>query len=149
MAHTDSTSVLAKAIKDKISTVSGSLGIAEVLYGNHTMVPKSPTVVVMTGTKRRTLAGVSFPGGRTENELSVFIDVHSAAVGDEENERIALEELANNVEAELHKDVTMGGIIIHGFVAEQDHGNSTLSGEFRTVRLTYIGKTRTYLSPSP
>lgn len=149
MPHTSSVSVLAQAIKNKIVAVQVTLGINLVLYGNHTMIPENLTVVVKPINKRKTLAGVSAPGGRTENEMIVFIEVHSSAVGDEENARIALETLSDNIEAELHKDVTMGGIIIHGFVTETDHGESSLGGEFRTVRLTYVGKTKTYLSPSP
>lgn len=149
MAHTDSPTVLAIAIRDKISAVAGTLSIANVLYGDHTMIPVTPAVIVIASGKRRALRGVSSPGGRTDNELIVLIDVHSSAVGDEETERLALETLANNIEAELHKDTTMGGIIIHGFVSEWDNGVAVLSGEFRTVRMTYIGRTVTYLSPSP
>lgn len=149
MSHTDSPTVLALAIKNKIANVAGNLGIQHVLYGIQTMIPSTPAVVVFAQGKTRTLAGVSAPGGRTENEMTIIIDVHSAAVGDEAAERQALEELANNIEAELHKDTTMGGIIIHGFVTAWDNGAAQLSGEFRTVRMTYVGRTKTYLSPSP
>lgn len=149
MTHTDSPTVLALAIKDKISSVAGSLGITTVLYGVHTMIPTTPAVTVFAQGKTRTLAGVSAPGGRTENELVVIIDAHLAAVGNEEVERQAIEELANGIEAELHKDTTMGGIIIHGFVTSWDNGTAQLGGEFRTIRMTYVGRTKTYLSPSP
>lgn len=149
MAHTDSPTVLAIAIRDKIEAVAATLGIVEVFYGSHAMITKTPAVIVLDVGKRRALAGVSSPGGRTENQLIVTIDVHNAAVGNEETERLALGTLANNIEAELHKDTTMGGIIIHGFVEEWNNGDSSIGGEFRTVQMIFVGRTKTYLSPSP
>jgi hypothetical protein len=81
------------------------------------------------------------------NFMTIFIDIHSMKVGDEETERLALDQLAESAEAALHADVTMGGIIIHGFVHEWNPGEThNQGGEFRTVRLTYIGETKTYLS---
>lgn len=81
------------------------------------------------------------------NFLTVFIDVHTIKVNDEATERLALDQLSETVEKELHEDTTMGGIIIHGFVHEWNPGETHIQGgEFRTVRLTYVGQTLLYLS---
>jgi len=142
--HTDRTTVLALAIKNKLLATEL---FQDVLYGRHEQIPRSPTAVVTPAPKRRDLAGVSAPGGRTMNFMTIFIDIHSMKVGDEETERLALDQLAESAEAALHADVTMGGIIIHGFVHEWNPGEThNQGGEFRTVRLTYIGETKTYLS---
>lgn len=150
MPHTESPTVLAKAIEAKIKAVQGQLGIADVFYGFHNMIARSPTVLIMAVGKSRELAGVASPGGRTMNELTVQIDVMSAAVGDEATDRLAMEELTNKVEAELHRDTTMGGILIHGFVTDWSNGEAPVQGGyFRVISLTFVGTTKTYLSPSP
>lgn len=148
MTHTDLGTVVSKAIFDLIKNNVGSLGLRDVLFGNQTMIPLSPTVVVITGPKHRELSGASAPGGRTMNSMTVYIDVHTSKVGDEATERMAVDKLAEAVETLLHADVTLGGILIHGFVNDWDPGETGLisGSQFRTVRMTYIGTTKTYLS---
>jgi hypothetical protein len=147
VTHTPLTTVLAKAIQEELDNAKQSLGVVDVLFGNQNMIPHSPTIVVMSGRKRRELVGVASPGGRVENILTVLIDIHSSKVGSEADERLALEQLAELVEIEIHKDVTVGGRIIHGFVQDWDPGEAFIGDSmFRTVRLTFVGITRTYLS---
>lgn len=148
MPHTEFSSVLAQAIQAKLTTNKQSLGLADILFGNQQQIPRSPTVVVNPGLKRRELRGVAAPGGRTFNTMIVYVDVHLSKVGDEATERLASHQLAEAIEKVLHADTTMGGIIIHGFVTDSSPGDSffQLGGEFRTVRLTYVGTSETYLS---
>lgn len=147
MAHTEYTSVLAKAIYDKLVLNQTALALADVLYGNHNDIPRSPTVVVIPGLKTRQLVGVQGPGGRVENDLIVYIDIHDSKVKDETTQRLVLDKKAEEVEKKIHEDVTMGGLIIHGFVHSWDPGQAFFqSGEFRSVRLTYSGRSRTLLS---
>jgi hypothetical protein len=147
--NTDRTTVVAVALRDLIRANKGDLGIEEAYYGNHAMVPKSPTVVLRPGRKTRALKGVSFPGGRTENQLVVLVDVMSAEVlNSEEESRLALDTLAENVEKLFYVDVTLGGLVIHGFVDDWDPGEIFINrSKWRTVRMTYTAKTLTYLSP--
>lgn len=146
--HTNNTSVLASYIKNLLLTNMQLLGLKDVLYGNQLMLPRSPVAVITPGPKRRELAGVSAPGGRTMNYLTVNIDVYSSKIGNEEDERLALDQLSEQVEFVLHHDVQMGGNIIHGFVTDWTPGETTLQGnsQFRWVRLSFVGLTKTYLS---
>lgn len=147
MSNTDMATILALAIQTKILDNKSSLGLQDVLYGNQVNIPRTPTAVVNPGIKRRTLRGVSAPGGRTWNDITVFVIVHNSKVGNEDEERLLVDRLAESIETLLHKDTTMGGILVHGFVHEWNPGETTLQGgEFRTVRMTYIGTTETYLS---
>lgn len=147
--NTDRTTVLAMGLRDLIITNKGELGIQDVYYGNHVMTPRSPTVVLRPGRKTRTLRGVASPGGRTENELIVLVDVMAADVlSSEEDSRFALDTLAENVEKLLYVDPTIGGLVIHGFVTTWDPGEIFINNsKWRTVRMTYNAKTITYLSP--
>lgn len=149
MAHTDDDTVVAEFIFDLIEDNKVALEIDTVLYGNHTMLPTAACAVVTAGGKRRQLAGVSAPGGRTENDLIVIIQLHWSKVGDEATERRKCDQLAKGLEEKIHEDTTLGGIIIHGYVTEVDRGDTQIanSSMFRSVIMTFIGKTKTYLSP--
>lgn len=147
MAHTAYTSVLAKAIFDKLVANKIALGLADVFYGDHNDIPRSPTAVVVPGRKIRNLVGVQGPAGRTENELYVYIDIHDSKVSDETTQRLILDRLAETVEVKLHEDTTWGGIIIHGYVTSWDPAVTFFQqGEFRSVRMTFVGRSRTLLN---
>lgn len=146
MVHTDLTSVVAKAIFDKLVANQTTLGLADVLYGNHNEIPRTPTAVVIPGRKTRALVGVQGPGGRTDNFMNVLIDIHDSKVQDETTQRLLFDQLTEGIEKKIHEDVTMGGILIHGFVTDWDPGLAFFQGgEFRSVRMTYVGHTRTML----
>lgn len=141
-------SEVADFITNKIDTNKDTLGVRQVLMGKHNMVPLSPTVRVVPAPRRRNLVGVSAPGGRVENLFTTYVDVmiSDALVGEAEGMR-AVELLANQVEILIHNDVTLGGLIIHGFFVEADPGEEFIqNSKYRVVRLTHTGVSRTYLS---
>lgn len=145
--HTDSDTVVAQAIFDLIEANKIALALDDVLWGNQEMIPHASAAVVMPLGKRRILAGVSAPGGRTENTLLVTIEVNRSKVGVEAVERKVVDDTGTAIELLLHSDTTLGGIVIHGFVEQTDRGEVTLTaGQFRTVRLMYAARTKTYLS---
>lgn len=148
LANTDLATVLAEYIQNLIIDSKTALGLKEVYFGDQLNIPVTPVGVVMPGTKRRELAGVSGPGGRTLNALTVYIDILSSRVAPQETASKELFQLAEAVESFLHIDVTMGGLVIHGFVQEWDPGIAFMqNGQFRMVRMTWVGQSKTYLSP--
>lgn len=149
LANTDLTSVLAQYMYNLINSNMASLGLKIVLYGDQTNIPLNPAVVVTPGVKRRDLAGVSAPGGRTLNTLSVYVDVLSSKVAPQTDASIELDKLADSIEKFLHTDVQMGGLVIHGFVNEWDPGTAYMqNGQFRMVRMAWVGISKTYLGPT-
>jgi hypothetical protein len=149
MAHTDDDTVVAKYIQALFVANQTDLLLDDVLYGRHTNLPHASAAVIVPGGHRRTLAGVSAPGGRTENLLSVEIGMHWSKVGDEETERQAVDDRAMSMEKKLHEDTTMGGLVIHGFVASTERGETMMANNsmFRSVQMIWQGTTKTYLSP--
>lgn len=138
---------MAQAIFDKIVLNQEDLYIDDVLWGNQNMVPRKTAVIVMAMGKRRSLAGATGPGGRTLNILMATLEVRRSKVGIEAVERREVDATATAVERLLHQDVTLGGIIIHGFVEEVQRGEiENDSGMFRTVRMLFAGQTKTYLT---
>lgn len=147
MTNTAHTTDLANYLLALFQLNSDTLGLRFIGYGNHNMIPFAPAVVVVSAPKRRTLAGVAAPGGRTDNDMTLFIDVYVEKVGDETENRMALDQLSEAVEDLIHRDVQFGGLIIHGFVNDWQPTERLLqNGEFRTVRLTFVGRSKTYLS---
>lgn len=147
--NTDRTTVLALDIKQLYLDNKVAYGLGDIFYGKHIMIPQSPTVVVMSGITVRTLQGVAGPGGKVKNELNIIIDVMADDVlGGEEAGRLAVDTLAEDLEKLLYLDVTRNGLVIHGFVQRKDPGEITINNStWRTVRMTYVGESRTYLSP--
>lgn len=147
--HTDLSTVLAQALKDKIELNKVALGLDTVLFGQQSNVPGGKAAVVYCGTKRRPLAGVAGPGGRSDNFMEVIIDVHYSVYNPEEEGRLAAEKLAESVETLLHQDTTAGGIIIHGWVNEWTPGVVFKDNSmYRSVRLLYVGRSKTNITAS-
>lgn len=149
MPHTDDDTIVADAIFDLITANKVTLLLDDVLYGNQALIPRASAAVVVPGGKRRELAGVSSPGGRTNNTLIVEINLHWSKVGDEATERRAVDDRATAVERLIHTDTTLGGIIVHGFIDQVDRGETLMANNsmFRSVRMMFTGVTKTYLSP--
>lgn len=149
--HTDKSTVLALAIRDLIILNKESLGLEDtdfIGYGDHNSVTGAKAVTVMSGTKRRSLAGVAGPGGRSKNELEVIIQIFYAKLENEEAARLAVDQLSEQTESLLHQDTTMGGIIIHGFVQNWIPGVIYReSSMYRVVQLIYVGQTKTNITP--
>ncbi len=146
--HTDQDEVVAQAIFDLLNANKIPLLLDDVLYGSHSLIPRASAAVVQAMGKRRQLAGVSAPGGRTLNELMVQVELHWSKVGDEATERRECDRRGTLLERLVHQDTTLGGIIIHGFFQQIDRGETQFvnNGMFRSVRLTFIGQSKTYLS---
>lgn len=147
MPHTDDDTILATAIRDLINANKNDFGIDDVLYGYHIMIPRASAVIVQAAGYIKNLVGVQGPGGRADNQLNVGIDVHISAVGDEETERRKVDDLSKLITTLLHEDTTVGGIIIHGFVNGATRGNTIMANNsmFRTVQMTFVGRTRTLI----
>jgi hypothetical protein len=155
MAHTRYVSVLAQGLFNLINTNKSTLGIDEVYYGDQALIPVATACVITAGPKTTTLAGVSGPGGRVFRDMTVYIGIHrqvvvdtlNADAGTEAFERLNTEQLGEVVESLIHQDTTVGGLIIHGFVTAFEPGNTQFSNSmFRTVRLTFVGRTKLNLS---
>jgi len=147
MPHTHKTTIVALAIRDIIKANRAVIGLDDndfVAYGDHNNFPTGKAVTVTSGTKRRTLAGVTGPGGRTLNNMEVVISIYYSVLENEETARLAVDVMAENVEDLLHEDTTVGGIIIHGFVQEWVPGILYReTSMFRVVQLHFVGQTKT------
>lgn len=147
MTHTARSTTVAKAIETLLLSKKLELGLDEVYYGDHNNIPVGKAVAVTPGNKRRELAGVAGPGGRSKNLIEIAILVYYSKVEDEATARYAIDRLAEDIEEELHKDTTLGGIIIHGFVTDWLPGIiHKPNSMFRVVQMTYMAQTKTNIT---
>lgn len=148
---TDSLDAVAQFLMDKIVTNADTLRTSDnivvnpefVYYGDQNKIPGTPAVCIEPNNRGRTLQGVSY---RTDNEFLVFIMVYVSRVQDEQLSRKQAQQLSEAIEALIHKDAQLGGLLIHGFCELNESGYTFRNGTlFRTNRITYSGYSKTAL----
>lgn len=149
---TDSNYVFTKKIQAIVEAVKEDLGIVDIFYGDQQQIPRTPTVCVEANEKSRVLAGAP---RRVLNELSCFVIIYFSVVNDSvQSNSEGADQLAETVEAEIHKDPTLGGLVIHSLVSRSEAGFQSrfMAGaitRFRASRLTVTGQSKTMLPMSP
>jgi len=160
MAHTDRTTVVAIYIRDLLRTNAVALGLdaTKIIYGEQVQIPGGISVIIDSGTKNRTLEGSSaiqvspgvFSGGRTRNRMAVTITIYNSTMGSEEDQRLAVDQKAEEIENFLHQDTSLNNNIMHGFVETWNPGISFKSGTmFRTTQMIYMAQSKTSIPDLP
>lgn len=148
---TDSFVVFTEKLQAIVESVQADLGIADVWYGDQQQIPRTPTVCVVADGKDRAHAGAP---RRVANTLKAFILVYHSKVQDIQLNSKEADKLAEALEAAVHEDPTLGGIVIHSLVTRTESGEmtrrvNTLATQFRSTRLTVEGLSKTMLPMSP
>lgn len=144
---TDSAVVFANNAKAIVDSVKSTYGIADTFYSDQSQIGRTPTVCVWASNKRREIAGAP---RRSHNTLEAYLLVYISKVQDVQVNSLEADTLAENLETELHKDPTQGGLVYHSLVTSIEFGYVTRSNtQFRTARLTFQGESKTLLPMSP
>lgn len=130
-------------VHDVLTAAKVELGLQDVWYGDQNLIPRYPAVAVEAGPFDRTLAGIGGKG-RTENRIRVLLLLYLAKIADVQVTKKQTDELAERIMDKLHEDITMGGLVIHGFVTTIEPGYATRGGTLmRTTRVTWEGLSKT------
>lgn len=159
---TDSVLTTSRRIYDLLVTNAAALGLdaggsVNVWYGDQDSVPRTPSICVEPGTKRRVLAGVP---DMTLIDIDVHLLLYHSPISEQQDARQDCIAFAEGVERFLHINhlnlANSNGdqIIIHGFVTEMDPGYVYKSGTLHhAVQMVWTGTTKTSLrnpqSPPP
>jgi hypothetical protein len=148
MPLTDSLVVVTQVLFDKFTSLRDTLELTDVFYGDQTRIPRSPCLCVESGTKTRELQGAM---RRTTNVFQVYLILYHSEVRDSQTNRKEVDVLAEQVEALVHADPTLGGIVTHSYCTSLTPGyvpkaSGTL---FKAARITVEATTTTNLPPSP
>ena len=125
------------ALRSKIESVAVVNKIERVDYGDVDRVTESIQVCVEPETKRTSLRTV---GMGVTREFRVYVFIYFAFVTNPEYNREFCDRLAEVLEGEISKDLTLGGLVINGMVTEVASGQSRKDGiAVRANRLTFEG----------
>jgi hypothetical protein len=122
---------------------AASLGLKDVWYGDDDLIPNTPAINVTGNNKNTELAGT---GHLVYTNHTVYLTVFHSRLDAPQVTRRESDLLAEEVEALLHSDPTLGGLIIFGYVSALETGVASRGQVImRSSRLTWTGQTRTRL----
>lgn len=138
---TDSLLVVSKYLYESLEAEKDSLGFKAVWYDIEGLAPTTPAVIIEPQNKSR---AISNTGHMVENTFQVsIILLHSRMASKSETNEESLE-FAEAIEAHLHSDKTLGGLIVHGYVTGLQQGSVNLQRTLlRATALSWQGMSKT------
>lgn len=116
---------------------SVDLGLSEIMYGDQVKIPTTPAACVETGSKTQEYNGAP---RRVQVTMEVFVILYLARVGDKQENRMDVEDLAEQVETLIHQDSSLGGLVIYSLVNSIVYGYDVRGGDMiRAARLSVTG----------
>lgn len=150
--YTSKVSVIASELKTRIDAVKGTFTppIQDVWYGDQDRIPRTPALCVEPSDKARDLEGVP---NMTRNEFEVFLLIYHNKAQDNQDTRLEVDQIAEQVEDFLHTDLQLvvagNPLIIHGYVTRIESGMQYKQGTlYRAARITYYARNKTSLAPA-
>lgn len=142
---TDSLDVVNEAIRALLIQNKSTLGLTDVWYGEHQTIPNTPSVTVDPRSRRRELQST---GHTVRNYFGVFVTLfHSRLTGGSVMMKECLQ-LAEAVEAVIHADRKLGGLLTHSYVTQIDTGFTTRNKVIlKAAQLQWSGHSTTRLLP--
>ena len=132
-----------QAIFDLMASRKIQLGLEDVWYGDQTLTPRTPCLTVESGPFSRTLAGVSLKG-TTDNVIRVELIIYISKIGDTQVNLKDSEVMAEAVMDVLHEDVSIGSLVLHGYVTAIEPGRIRKGNSMmRATRISWQGITKT------
>jgi ribosomal protein L17 len=143
MPLTDQLTDVAQFLFDLFTTNKAALGIQDVWWGDQSKLPRTPALCVEPATKTRVLNGAP---RRTSLTLNVSLLLFTSKIQDVQNNRKAVDELAESCEALVHLNPQMDGLVVHSLVDTFESGYATRSGTlYRATRLNVAATSQAML----
>lgn len=146
---TDSLFVVADHIFTLLDTNKGTFTtpVQDVFYGDQSRIPRTPAITVQASTKVRELAGAP---RRSQNTFEVFVNIFFSNVRDITLNHREADQLAEEVEAKIHENVTFDGKVINSMVVLNESGFLNRDdSQFRGNRLVVQAMSKKPLPISP
>lgn len=107
--NTDRSEVVASYIYNMMLAQKATLSVADVWYGDQSLIPRMPALCVSPGNKKREFQGATF---RTLNTFETYILVYFGKIQDVQQNLHASTDLADSIETVVHSDLRLGGNVI-------------------------------------
>jgi hypothetical protein len=145
LSPTDSVFTYADYIFQLLDDRKATLGVQDVWFGDDvsSKLPRTPAITVEGGTKTREYNGAP---RRSMNTMDLYVMIyHDKIVDVQENARNALRR-AEAVEAVLHEDAQLQGLVIDSMVISNEPGIADRGGSLMSAsRLTLRARSQTLL----
>jgi hypothetical protein len=123
-----------------------SLGLQDIYRSDQNLIPRTPTLCVEPGVKRRELIGAP---RKTQSLSELIFLFYVSKLQDNQINQDEVVALAESAEDLLHLDAQMSGLAIHSMVTEVEYGYAVRrSGQFRAVRLVFEIMSQQFLPQS-
>jgi hypothetical protein len=143
MPLTDSLKVFSEFLETLLETNKGTLGLADVYYGDQSRIPRTPTACIDPGEKFQELNGAP---RRVMITFTTYILLYHNPVKGVETLTKESDGIAEAIENRIHLDVDMGGIVIDSLVRRIEYGYQTRGNTlYRVSRLTVEGRSQEQL----
>jgi hypothetical protein len=121
--------------------------VEDVFYGDQKQIPRTPAITVAASQKSRELNGVP---RRIKNTFDVFINIYFSKVGPIALNHQGSDQLAEAVEALVHADITLDGLVIDSLVILNEAGFlNRENSQFRGNRLIVRAMSKKTLPMAP
>jgi hypothetical protein len=119
-----------------------SWGIQEVLDGPYQLIGGTPAICVEPNRTERDWSGAAGVGTmRARDIFKVIINVHHGRLQDAATNHRQCMERAELVVAKIHEDKQLNGLVVHGWVVQEQYGISrTQQSLLWTTRLDWQGQ---------
>lgn len=147
MPLTDQVDVFTNAVWSLLEANKSVLGLHDVWMGDQDRLPRTPCVSVEPGMKQRELNGIP---RRYQVQLEAYVMVYMDRIQDTQNNERQVLVISEAVEAVLHSDSTVGGIVIDSAVVETNPGYVNRGGTLMSAtRLTFRAMSQKMLPYPP
>jgi len=141
MAMTDSLVVVCEALEQYLNDGANTLGIRKVWYGADDLIPETPAITVAGDNKRREYIET---GLMTINVFRATITIYHARLGDPAVTRKQCDSKAEEVEAYLHSNVRLNGLVYSSLVESLEPGMAKRANVIlKATRLNWAAKSKT------
>ena len=131
------------ALKELVKSWQSELGIIDVFYGDQVLIPRTPAVCIEPTQKQREYAGVPYA---TQNTLEVALLIYFCVLGNSQEARMDCDALAEKIEAKLHLDKQLGGLVIQGHCTQIESGYAQKNNVvIVTSRILWQGLSKTQI----
>jgi hypothetical protein len=148
MALTDKLTEVTTEMLRILETERGALGIRQVYDGDMNIIPETPSVAVIPGTKSRELYAAPVT---TRVDLQVALMVYHNRLQEVQKQQRETVELSEAIEELFHRHVnqTLSGLVIFGMFTSVEPGYADRQGTIlRTTRMTWEAQSRHSLPTS-
>ena len=146
MTYTDSIATISASLLTLCQANQGPLGFEDIYDGDQNLIPRTPSLCVIAGSKTRQLVGAPM---KFHNNFTVYLMIYHAEVRDEQKNYRDSMTLSEALETILNdrSNRSLSQQLIESWITAVEPGYTTKGNSLlRTTRMTWEGFNETFLN---